>query len=75
LILPSHQLGFTLTVCFPTQLLEVCPYTRKVTALRTYHLFSTTCFALHQNFRRFISLRKMLPSSFSSQETPLKTHK
>lgn len=43
MILPSHQLGFTLTVWFPTQLLEVCPYTRKVTALHTYHLLSTIC--------------------------------
>jgi len=75
LILPNHQLTFTLTVWFPTQLLEVCPYTRKVTALRTHHLFSTTCLALNQNFRGFVSLQRMLPALSPTKKTPLKTHK
>jgi hypothetical protein len=50
LILPSHQLGFTLTVCFPTQLLEVCPYTRESDGLHTYHLLSTICLSSTPGF-------------------------
>ena len=34
MIVPSHQLAFTLTAWLSTQLLKVCPHVLKVTRLR-----------------------------------------
>jgi hypothetical protein len=62
LILPSHQLAFTLTMRLSAHLLEVCPYVRKVTALRTHHLLSTTCLHSKPEFSGVHSLQKMLPA-------------
>ncbi len=75
MILPNHQLAFTLTVWFPTQMLEVCPYTRKVTALRTYHLLLTTCLRTTPEFSGVRFSAEDASRSFSDRETPLKTHK
>jgi hypothetical protein len=75
LILPSHQLAFTLTMRLSAQLLEVCPYTRKVTALCTYHLLLTTRLRSKPEFSGVHFSAEDASCSFSGQETPLKTHK
>jgi hypothetical protein len=75
LTLPSHRLAFTLTLRLSAQLLEVCPSTRKVTTLRTYHLLLTTCLRSTPEFSGVHFSAEDASRSFSGQETPLKTHK
>lgn len=41
--LPNHQLVFTLTVWLSTQMLEVCPYVKKLMPLHIHDSLSTTC--------------------------------
>jgi hypothetical protein len=74
LILPSHRLALTLTLRLSAQLLEVCPYTQKVTALRTYHLLLTTCLRSKPEFSWVHFSAEDASRSLSDQETPLKTH-
>jgi hypothetical protein len=75
LILPSHQLAFTLTMRLSVQLLEVCPCTRKVTAFAHLHLLSTTYLRSKPEFSGVHFSAEDASRSFSGQETPLKTHK
>jgi hypothetical protein len=46
-----------------------------VTALRTHHLFSTTCLRSKPEFSGVRFSAENASRSFSDRETPLKTHK
>jgi hypothetical protein len=81
LTVPSHQLAFTLTAWLSTQLLEVCPYVRKVTGLRidglswlaTVHPkseFSTASFPCRGCFPLFLDPRNTIENHHYLPHTP-----
>ena len=72
LILPNHQLPFTLTVWLSSQLLEVCPYTLESHGFErpSLALAQSTCHRLNQNFR-WVSLSLQTDASRFS---PTKKH-